>query len=500
MAAASPPTSEAMTSAQRGGQPSSPARAGRPATVRRVAVALGVIVSLAAVLWLVYRPWFLNYDARYALLWARDVWEGYAPEYRAAFAPTPHPLQTALSALALPFGDGADDVATIAILLCFGLLVWLAYQLGSQLFTPWVGAVAGVVIATRPALERDALLAYQDIPFAALVVAAVLLEARRPRRGLPVLALLVVAGLMRPEAWVLAGLYALWLWPVLSPRRRAAMLALAAAAPLLWALTDWLVTGDPLHSLHGTANLAEANNRRRHIDQAPYWTAQYLGYALREPLVVGVPLGLAFAWLYARRRAALPLAVAVAMTAVFAVGPVFGLPLIRRYMETPAVLLALFYGLAVCGWTMLEPGRARTVWRGLGVLAALLSIAWLPWHVRMLDDVHRRLQSDGTLYADLRDAGQAAPVRAAFARCRPLTAGDHRPVPYIRWWLDGPPGSVGTAEGRSGRVGRMLLLPRRSRTTRRIYPPQIFPKVTPPAGWTRIYLNRSWRVYAAPGC
>ena len=47
------------------------------------------------------------------------------------------------------------------------------------------------------------------------------------------------------------------------------------------------------------------------------------------------------------------------MVAVFAVGPLFGLPLIRRYIETPAVLLTVFYGLAVAGWTLLPAGRAR---------------------------------------------------------------------------------------------------------------------------------------------
>jgi hypothetical protein len=489
-----------MTTAERTPLDSAPA-AGRPGrALRQIGPALAVIAGLAGVLWLVYRPWFLNYDARYALLWARDVFEGHAPEYAADFAPTPHPLQTAVSALALPFGDAADDLAVIGILLSFGVLVWLAYRLGAELFSPWVGVVAGLVIATRPALERDAILAYQDIPFAALVIGAVLLESRRRRRGMPVLALLALAGLLRPEAWVLGGLYALWLSPRSAPRRRAALLALAVAAPLVWALTDWLVTGDPLHSLHGTADLAEANNRRRRVDQAPYWTMQYLGYALREPLVVGVPLGVLFAMLHARRRALLPIGVAVAMTAVFAVGPAFGLPLIRRYMETPAVLLSLFYGVAVAGWTLLPPGRTRTAWRGLGVLAAALSLVWVPWHVDMLRTVHRRVESDGTLYADLREAGRAPVVRAAFARCRPLTAADHRPIPYLRWWLDGPPGSVRTVEGHAAPLGRMLVLPRRSPTTRRIYPRDTFPKVRPAAGWTRIYLNRSWRVYAAPGC
>jgi hypothetical protein len=355
-------------------------------------------------------------------------------------------------------------------------------------------------VATRPALERDALLAYQDIPFAALVAGAVLLEARRPRRGLPVLALLVAAGLLRPEAWVLGGLYVFWLWPALTPRRRAAYLGVAALAPALWALTDWLVTGDALHSLHGTADLAATNNRRRRIDQAPFWTLQYLGYALREPLVVGVPIGLAFAWLHARRRAVLPLAVAVAMTVVFAAGPIFGLPLIRRYMETPAVLLAVFYGLAVAGWTRLPPGRARRRWQVVGALAALLSIAWLPWHVRMLETVGKRISSDSVLYGDLREVGQAPAVRAAFARCAPLSAGDHRPMPFIRWWLDGPPGSVTTVKGGASPLAKLLLMPRHGPTTRRIYGPATFPKVKVPAGWSTVYENRSWRVSAAPGC
>src|SRR3954452_14946054 len=240
------PGSEAVNSARR--EAGAPPPGGRP-PLARWAPMLVTVAGVAALLWLVYRPWFLNYDARYSLLWARDLWTGHAPEYTASFAPTPHPLQTAVSSLALPFGEAADDVATLGILLCFGALVWLAFRLGAELFSPWAGAVAALVVATRPALERDALLAYQDIPFAALVVGAVLLEVRRPRRGVPVLALLVVAGLLRPEAWVLGALYVLWLWPELTPRRRAVLLGVAALAPALWALSDWLVTGDPLHSL-----------------------------------------------------------------------------------------------------------------------------------------------------------------------------------------------------------------------------------------------------------
>ena len=43
-------------------------------------------------------------------------------------------------------------------------------------------------------------------------------------------------------------------------------------------------------------------------------------------------------------------------------------------------------------------------------------------------------------------------------------------------------------------------MPVKGPTTRRIYPPEEFPKVATPAGFGTIYANLSWRVSAAPGC
>ena len=84
----------------------------------------------------------------------------------------------------------------------------------------------------------------------------------------------------------------------------------------------------------------------RSCTQAPRWTAQYLAYVVREPILIGIPIGLYFAWRHRLRAALLPIAAAVAILLVFAAGPIFGLPLIGRYVRTPAILLSLFYGLA----------------------------------------------------------------------------------------------------------------------------------------------------------
>jgi hypothetical protein len=347
---------------------------------------------------------------------------------------------------------------------------------------------------------RDAILGYQDVPFSALVIGAVLLEARRPKRGTAVLVLLGLAGLLRPEAWVLSGLYVLYLWRDHEPRERLKLIAVAAAAPLIWAFTDLLATGDPLHSLHGTADLAEEVGRRRKVTQVPRWTATYVGFTLREPLILGVPVGIVFAWMYRRRQAMLPLAVIVAMLAVFAIGPIFGLPLIARYVRTPAELMTLFFGLAVAGWPLLERGtRDRTWWTAIAAFCVLVFCVFIPKNVTLLRGLHTRIEREGAFYRTLREAAQAPRVKAAFAACAPLSAPDHRPVPYLRYWLHGDPGSVNTVEKGKARTGRVLILPRSSPITKRFYGVN-YPHVSAPAGYVPIYSNRAWRVLATQAC
>jgi hypothetical protein len=106
---------------------------------------------------------------------------------------------------------------------------------------------------------------------------------------------------------------------------------------------------------------------------------------------------------------------------------------------------------------------------------------------------------EGAFYRTLRAATDDQRVRDAFERCAPLSAADHRPVPYLRYWLDGDPGSVNTVEKHRRDLGRVLVLPRRSRVTRRFYQ-ENYPRFRPPPGYVEIYRNASWRVLARPDC
>ena len=92
------------TASARGG--SAVRRLASAALALRLLPAAATVVGVAALLELVYDR-FLNYDARYALVWARDLARGLKPDYAADFAPTPHPLETAVSILATPFETAA---------------------------------------------------------------------------------------------------------------------------------------------------------------------------------------------------------------------------------------------------------------------------------------------------------------------------------------------------------------------------------------------------------
>ena len=112
----------------------------------------------------------------------------------------------ALGALLAPLGPRAAEHITVALgFLALSACGWAVYRLGALWFNRLTGALAAAVLLTRVPILSYGVRAYVDLPYLLLVLCALILETRRPRAGAPVLALLALAGLLRPEAWVFSG-------------------------------------------------------------------------------------------------------------------------------------------------------------------------------------------------------------------------------------------------------------------------------------------------------
>src|SRR5271155_5499014 len=180
------------------------------ASARRFA-ALPAIVPAAVLLRLIAGVGFANYDTLYALAWGGQLSRGSTPAYRVPIAPTPHPLLEALGLVLAPLGPRAVENVTVALgFLALAACGWVIYRLGAEWFGWAAGLLAALLFLTRGRVLSYGVRAYVDLPYLLLVRGALLVESRHRRAGAPVLALLALAGLLRPEAWAFSGLYLLY--------------------------------------------------------------------------------------------------------------------------------------------------------------------------------------------------------------------------------------------------------------------------------------------------
>jgi hypothetical protein len=417
----------------------------------RLAFAVLAVAAVAA--WALV-PTFPDYDAYTHLVWGRDVLHGLTPGFQTFAAPTEHPLYLALVALLSLAGQDADRLLVLVCVLSLVALTAGSYALGRALFGTLPAVAAALFVGSSFAFLLYAVRAFVDVPFLALVVWSAALEARRPRRGLPPIALLAAAGLLRPEAWVLAGLYWVWCLRGRGARERLGLLALVVLAPAGWALVDLAVTGDPLFSLHATSTLARELGRDRGIGRVPEAFVTFLGDVARPPVALAGVVGLVLAVRrFGAARMAVPLALLGAGALTFVATGVAGLSIIERYLTVPAVALCVLAGYAVLGFATLEPGPARARWRLAAVCALVVGAAFVAVKAASFGQLRAELRFIQSTHAQLRTLLAARPVSAAL-RCGALTFPTYRLVPDAQWILGGAGARVGTRaeDGRPGAV------------------------------------------------
>ena len=447
-----------------------------------IGIPLGAMVAFALI-----GTGFLNYDTAYSLLWGGDLLHGRTPDFDLPLTPTPHPLATALGMLLTPFGDFGQTLWVVIAFLSLGALAWTTYELGAHWFGAAAGLVAALLILTRVPVLSFGVRAYFDIPYVALVLGAILAEARGkdPRH---VLVLLGLAGLLRPEAWGFAIVYVAW-------KRDARLIPYAAAAPVIWMAHDWILAGNPLHSLVDTQGNAKDLQRITGLDDVPLTVPRRLGEILREPGLLGAAAGGLLVLAFMRRKAALPIAAGFVSIGAFCVLAAVGLPILGRYLLLPAALLAVFAGAGVFGWRTLaadHPWRTRWAIIGAAVLAAFA--VFTPAQVDRISSLRSAMHTQSDILADLHAISDEIP-------CEPVAVPNHRPVPHIALWTGIAPAEIVSAQLQQPTSGSYID-PANERVERNFTLDPSDPKrltATTPRGFEETARNESWVLSASCG-
>jgi hypothetical protein len=457
------------------------------------------IAGGALALWLWIGTGFANYDTLYALVWGQQLSRGQTPTYRLPIAPTPHPLAELVGLIVSPLGAaGAENVIVAIGYASLAGLGYVVYKLGAAWFSRAVGLLATALLITREPILSYGIRAYVDVPYVALVLAALLVETRRPRAGAPVLALLAIAGLLRPEAWLLSGAYWLYL-AIVGGRSRgelARLVAIVVAAPILWALSDLLITGNPVWSLTKTRSTAATLQRVRGIGHVPVTGSRRIGEVLRPDGLIAAGLGGVLSLWLLRERAMLGFVVGVVAVVALAILASAGLPIDTRYVFLPAALLVIFAGAGVFGWQLLpRDDRWRRLWQlaALAIVAAI--VAFIPSQRSRLDRTFDALGRQQRIQSDL-----VALVRthSVSLGCGPVGVPNHAPIPLVALRLHAAPSNVVSEEVRE--ISRGVYVDPADREVQTDYvldphdPHPIEPHV--PRGFNLIARNASWRIYA----
>jgi hypothetical protein len=317
------------------------------------------------------------------------------------------PLAVLFTAPLALFGGAAPSLWLVVVRSAGLAALVLAFRLAARVAGSAAGALAAAALLVCSDWLRFLLAGNVEPLAVALVLGAIELHLRGRRGGAFVLGAL--AGLARPEVWLLVGAYAAYLW---WSERRWWPLALGVPGMVaLWIVPDWLGSGDLLHifhlarisgeplSLQRTGN-PELGLMRGAVDlaPAPVWIAALCGlvWGIRaRDRIVATLFGVVAAWV-------LPTVAATYL----------GYPAVPRYLFEPIAICCVLAGIGVVAVARL-PQRARTR-TALAVALAAISAPFMVPRVtglaRQAADAKERAHQLSTLWRAADRAQQRAPV------------------------------------------------------------------------------------------
>jgi hypothetical protein len=274
------------------------------------------------------------------------------------------------------------------------------------------------------------------------------------------------------------------------------LIVLAFAAPILWALFDWITTGSPTYSWTGTKETVETLERQTGPVDLVLYGPRRLGEVLQWPGMVGALGGVALGLAFLRRRSVLGVAAAALALGAFALLACGGLAILPRYTMLAASILAIFVAVGLLGWRLLEPGhRWRRRWQLFGGIVGLMFLVWLPnqWDLdsRVDTDLTNQARIEGDL-TDLVDAGAFAPL------CGKIAVPNHRAVPRLAFGLDIKPTQIVSASEENVPARGYFVAPANDEVIHNFILDPNDPtslSIKAPKGFTKVAGNESWIVY-----
>ena len=367
----------------------------------------GACLALAALSLLVSRQ--PTYDPTAWLIWGREILHGdlfttAGPSWK------PLPILVTLPAAVLDKGGQQDVWLLVARIGTLAALV-LSYRLAWRLEGPVAGVIAAAALLVSSGYLTRTFRGDSEGLLVALAFGAI--EAHITGRRRLAFALLVATALLRPEMWLFAGLYGLWLaWFGVPPARRAQTVALVAGVGAVmvaaWLIPEEIGSGRLLRAASRALEPVAGSPATASVPFVATFTnaAPVLPWPLYAAGVFYVVWALRGADRRPQRALVLALAViATALMVIVALMAEMGFTGNSRYLTIPIALTGILGGAGLVRIASLaRSGLApRGAAAAVGVVAALAVVFFVLAGFRTRDQVRKGMY-ESARYAALPSA------------------------------------------------------------------------------------------------
>lgn len=416
------------------------------------AACLALAAISAAVL-----PTVASYDPWAWISWGREVVDPHL-SFAISGGPSWKPLPVMFTTVWALFGSAAAPTLWVITARAGGLLGMVAaYRLASRLIRGprWAAVAAGLIAAAGIVVTQ----AWWDEMFRGtsepMEIATALWAVLAFLDGRPgwAFALGVATSLLRPEAWPLIIVYAIWLW-WREPRLRVPVVLGLIAIPFFWFVPPWVGSGQPfLAAVH-----AEEYNGG--LGNHPLFGVLGRGVNIQLlPVLLAAGVAVAFAWFQKPRdHLTLALAGGTAVWWVIVVGMTLdGYPGLERFYLPAAGMTCVLAGvgivrLAQLGARAVPSARAATA-VAIGSVAALVAIT-IPFVGGRINDASAQEHIASQAVTRINQLGAAAAAvgghRGVFPCKSSFAAVNHSVQTALAYKLHVTLGRVGTTMRHQG--------------------------------------------------